>query len=131
MKAHLSLTLAAILLCSVAVAQEARFSSASHVDVNGAEKLIKDNGVAILDIRTADEFKEGHIAGAVNIDFMESDFEKKASELDKSKPYLVHCASGCRGVSCIEILRKLGFKQLYHLDGGMIAWQESGKSVVH
>jgi phage shock protein E len=123
--------MAAMLSCGTAVAQNGNYSSATHVDVNGAEKLIKDSGITVLDIRTADEFREGHLAGAVNIDFMESDFEKKASELDKSRPYLVHCGTGRRSATCIEILRKLGFKQLYHLDGGVLAWQDSGRKMEH
>lgn len=131
MKTRHFLTLAALLACgfAFAFAQERKSDGATHVDPAGAEKLIKDDKVEILDVRTADEFKEGRIAGAKNIDFTENDFEKKASELDKSKAYLVHCGSGRRSTASLEVLQKLGIKQLYHLDGGMKAWQAAGKPV--
>jgi phage shock protein E len=124
-----ALALALVLICGMAFAQETKSDGATHVDVTGAEKLIKDDRALILDVRSADEFKSGHIAGAKNIDFTENDFEQKASELDKSRPWLVHCGSGRRSTASLEVLQKLGFKQLYHLDGGMKAWQAAGKPV--
>lgn len=123
------LTLAAALLCSVTFAEDKTSAAAKNVDANAAEALIKEGRVSILDVRTADEFKEGHIAGAKNIDFTENDFEQKAAELDKTKPYLVHCASGRRSTASLEVLQKLGFKQLYHMDGGFKDWQAAGKPV--
>ena len=127
MTTRLFLSLAAILLCGITLADDKKSDGATHVDPAGAEKLIQEGKVAVLDVRTADEYKEGHIAGAKNIDFTESDFEKQAGELDKSKPLLVHCGSGRRSTSSLEILQKLGFQHLYHLDGGLKAWQAAGK----
>ena len=130
MNTRVFLTLAAGLLCVLAYADEKKaHDGAIHVEPAGAEKLIKDGKVAILDVRTADEYKEGHIAGAQNIDFTENDFEKRVSALDKSKAYLLHCGSGRRSTASLEIFQKLGFQHLYHLDGGLKAWQGAGKPV--
>jgi phage shock protein E len=129
MKLRKFLMIAVSLLCGLTYGQEKKSGGAIHVDPAGAEKLIKDDKAGILDVRTADEFKEGRIAGAKNIDFTENDFEQKAAELDKTKPWLVHCGSGRRSTASLEVLQKLGFKQIYHLDGGMKAWKAAGKPV--
>jgi rhodanese-related sulfurtransferase len=89
----------------------------------------EEGKVVVLDVRTADEYNGGHIAGAKNIDFTENDFAEKAGKLDKSKPYLVHCASGRRSTASLEVLQKLGFKSIYHLDGGFKGWEKAGKPV--
>jgi phage shock protein E len=123
------LTIAAVFVCGIILADDQKSDGVTHVDPDGADKLIKEGKVTVLDVRSADEHKGGHIAGAKNIDFTENDFEKKASELDKSASYLVHCGSGRRSTASLEVLQKLGFKQLYHLDGGMKAWEASGKPV--
>jgi phage shock protein E len=83
----------------------------------------------ILDVRTAKEFEAGHLPGAVNVDVTAADFEQKAAALDKSKVYLVHCASGVRSVKACENLGRLGFAQLYNLPGGFRAWAKAGKTV--
>lgn len=129
MKTRHFLTLAAALFCGITLAEDKSADGATHVDANAAEKLVKEGKVVVLDVRTADEFKEGRIAGAKNIDFTENDFGQKAAELDKSKSYLVHCAAGKRSTASLEILQKLGFQHLYHLDGGLKGWQAAGKPV--
>jgi rhodanese-related sulfurtransferase len=123
------LILTAILLGGIALAGDKASDGATHVDASAAEKLVKEGKVTVLDVRTINEYKQGHIAGAKNIDVTENDFESKVSELDKSKPYLVHCASGHRSTNSLETFKKLGFKSIYHLDGGMKAWEAAGKPV--
>ena len=129
MKTRHILTLAAALFCGVTFADDKKADGAIHVDANAAEKLVKEGKVTVVDVRTADEYKAGRIAGAKNIDFTENDFEKKVSELDKSKSYLVHCGSGRRSTSSLETFKKLGFPSIYHLDGGMKGWEAAGKPV--
>lgn len=101
-----------------------------HVNAEGADKLLKANkDVVVLDIRTADEFSDGHLIGAKNIDFYAKDFGQKLGGLDKARTYLVHCAGGGRSTKSLEQFKKLGFKSVYHLDGGFNAWEEAGKPV--
>ena len=101
----------------------------TNVQVEVAAKLVAEGKVIVLDVRTAEEFSEGHIAGATNINFMAKDFATEAGKLDRDKVYLVHCASGGRSKRCLPQLKQLGFKQIYHLDGGFSAWEEAGKPV--
>jgi rhodanese-related sulfurtransferase len=99
------------------------------VDVAGFAKLAADKQNVILDVRTAEEFKASHIAGAVNLDVLAADFEKRAAALDKSKTYLVHCASGVRSVRACNKLNELSFPRLYNLTGGFKAWAKAGQPV--
>ncbi len=87
------------------------------------EKQSKSEKGLMLDVRTAAEFKEGHIEGAKNIDFLQDDFETNIVQLDKSKPIYVYCKSGGRSAKAIEKLRKQGFTNLYELEGGYGAWK--------
>jgi rhodanese-related sulfurtransferase len=87
------------------------------------------NKVVVLDVRTKEEYSKGRIPGSVLIDFNGDDFEKQISRLDKSKTYLVHCASGGRSARACRKMDQLGFKKLYNLEGGMGAWEKAGKPV--
>ena len=90
----------------------------------------KEKKIVILDVRTPDEFEEGHIADAKNVNFRSGNFEKEVAQLDKSQPYLVHCAGGGRSTSSLQIFQKLGFKTIIHLDGGLSSWTQEGNPVV-
>ena len=103
--------------------------SVHHVDAREAQKLMTDKGVVVLDIRTPQEFNQGRIAGAKNIDFLAPDFEQRIDTLDKSKSYLVHCASGGRSTHSLALFKKHSFQSVYHLDGGIKAWQKAGLPV--
>jgi rhodanese-related sulfurtransferase len=96
-----------------------------HVDAQQAAELLKQKKATVLDVRTANEFKDGHVAGAKHVDFLASDFKAKAGLLDKTKTYLVHCASGKRSTAALPVLRELGFTGLIHLDGGFFAWEDA------
>jgi rhodanese-related sulfurtransferase len=111
---------------------EAARDTVKNVDAAGAAALLKDNaasGVVVLDVRTPDEYRSGHIADATNIDFRGSDFGDRVKKLDPSKTYLVHCASGGRSTTSLAVFQKLGFKSVVHLDGGFNAWKKAGYPV--
>jgi rhodanese-related sulfurtransferase len=101
-----------------------------NIDANEAEKLLQENKkVVVLDVRTPKEYSAGHIAGATNLNFNAADFEKKLAALDKNQPYLVHCAVGGRSAKAREMMKTQQFKIIYHLDGGLTAWEKAGKPV--
>lgn len=99
----------------------------THLDAKAAQKSLSGD-VIVLDIRTPTEFAEGHIEGALNIDFNADDFADNIEKLDKSKEYLVHCRSGGRSGRSLPTFESLGFEKILHLDGGMLAWVEAGLS---
>ena len=101
-----------------------------NVTVADAEKLIKaDPKVVIIDVRTPEEFKAGHIPGAKNIDFNGDDFEKQIAALDKSKTYVVHCAAGGRSTQACKIIEQVKLPSVYHMNEGFKTWEKAGKPV--
>ena len=86
-------------------------------------------GVQLIDVRTPDEYKAGHIANAKNINFYDADFKAQMDKLDKSKPVAVYCGVGGRSGKASTILTQLGFKTIYDLQGGMTAWKAKGRKV--
>jgi rhodanese-related sulfurtransferase len=98
----------------------------THADALGSrDVLAADENVVILDIRTAKEFNSGHLKGAVNVDFYADDFEQQLSKLDRSTEYLMHCRSGGRSSRSLKTFKKLGFKHIIHMDGGIKAWNKA------
>lgn len=112
-----------LLLTAFAPAEEKKSGSVTHVKAAEAAKLVEGGKVTVLDVRTPEEFREGHIKGAKNIDYHAGDFAAKVKELDKSKPYLVHCKSGGRSTSSLATFKELGFEKVIHLDGGFTGWE--------
>ena len=111
-------------------AAEGRNATKVHkVGIEEFDKLRQDKSKAVLDVRTAEEFQRSHIPGAVNIDVNSPDFEKKVSELDKNKTYLVHCAAGGRSARACQKMEKVGFRELYDLSPGFRGWEKAGKPV--
>lgn len=84
---------------------------------NEAMSLI-DNGAIIIDVRTVEEYNEGHISGAINIPV------DTISEItyDKNDKIIVYCASGVRSATAAKTLVDAGYTNVYNLDGGLINW---------
>ena len=101
-----------------------------NTDVQGFAELIADSGVVILDVRSAAEFAEGHLQGAILIDQSQSDFiEKAKATLPIDKKIAIYCRSGRRSANAAGKLGDIGYKCV-NLKGGIIAWKEAGKPVV-
>lgn len=97
----------------------------AYADLNSAEfeKELKNNKDAVvLDVRSTVEFRSGKIQGAINIDLMSSDFDKRVAALDKNKTYLVYCRSGNRSAQACSVMTSLGVKSA-NLSGGIISWK--------
>lgn len=94
------------------------------------EKEIKSDTVQLVDVRTPQEYAEGHIDGALNINVQSDDFKELAQiELSKDSTVLVYCRSGRRSLDATEILTSLGYK-VVNLKGGIIEWKEEGFPVL-
>ena len=88
------------------------------------------DGLVVLDVRTLEEFNEGHLDGATMIDFYGADFETQLAQLDKDAPYLLYCRSGNRSGQTRAIMEELGFTDVADVGGGILAWVEAGLPVV-
>ena len=87
-------------------------------------KLESDNDAIILDVRTEDEWNEGYIPNAINIDIYKGQgFIYEVDALDKSKNYYVYCKAGARSDQACQIMNQLGFDNTYNLVGGFMNWR--------
>ncbi len=104
------------------------------ISAQEAFDLIQENAgnadFVIIDVRTAEEFAEGHIAGAIMIDFYSMSFRNDLDALDKDKTYLIYCRSGNRSGQALDIMEDLGFQEVYDLGGGINAWINAGLPTV-
>lgn len=102
----------------------------ANVGVDEFQNLIANPAVQLLDVRSQDEFDDGHIAGAKLVDVNDTAFVEKAmGVLDPQRQVAVYCRSGRRSARAASQLTARGFK-VTNLDGGVIAWQDSGKALV-
>lgn len=96
-----------------------------NVDVKGFAELMNDPNVVVLDVRSVEEFKEGHIEGAMNIDQAQSDFVEKAKAMiPTTKTVAVYCRSGRRSANAAGRLIAEGYKCV-NMKGGILAWKEA------
>lgn len=90
----------------------------------------KEVNKVVLDVRTAQEYAEGRIAGSENLDVLKTDlFTTSIAKLDKSKTYYVICRSGSRSQKAVAQMKEAGFKNIYNITGGMQAWEASNFAV--
>ena len=100
------------------------------LDVAKYEKNMTQPDVQLVDVRTPEEFSEGHLENAINIDVTADDFDAKVANLDKEKPVMVYCKSGGRSAKASARLKELGFKTITDLEGGITNWKSENKPVV-
>ncbi len=101
----------------------------STMDVKSYKEMLDNNKGVLLDVRTPEEFSEGHIPGAINIDYNAENFKSEIEKLDKSKQYNVYCRSGRRSAAAMEMMEQSGFNKVINLEGGILGWQEAGYEV--
>ena len=102
--------------------QDFQFTNLEAVD--SAKFLNENPKVVVLDIRTPAEFNQGHIPNALNIDYKADNFETELGRLDRNTTYLMHCRSGRRSSNSFDTFKKLGFKNIAHIDDGILGWKE-------
>jgi len=123
------LILASLLAVSLAQADGDTQDSVTTIEVNAAKDFVaRHEKAVILDVRTPVEYEMSHITGSVNVNVQDESFEDMVVALDPNKTYIVHCtknpADG-RSNRALETLQSLGFKHLYSLEGGYVAWKDA------
>lgn len=103
--------------------------SGNTVDVATLQAELARGGVQLVDVRTPQEWSNGHIQGALHIDWFSDDFKERIGELDKARPVRLYCAAGGRSEDARIMLHEMGFKEVRDLDGGMSAWKKAGAPV--
>jgi rhodanese-related sulfurtransferase len=88
-----------------------------------------DSNLQLIDVRTPEEFNQGFIKNAKNVNWNGGDFETEVTKLDKSKAVFVYCLAGGRSGEAANKLKDLGFTTIYDLKGGMNAWRNANKHI--
>jgi len=86
----------------------------------------KDNkNFTVLDVRTPEEFSEGHIENAININIHNPEFKNILNKLDKTKTFLVHCRTGVRSSNAVSLMKDLKFTNILHMCDGIESWENN------
>ena len=123
----------AVFVARPAYAEDAKHEKAPEavekISLERFEELRKGKDVVVLDVRSPDEYSEGHVPGARNLNVTDKTFAERVAKLDKDKTYLVYCQSGGRSTRAAAKMKELGFGKLYNFAGSMVEWEKAGKPV--
>ena len=104
----------------------ASFAEVTDISQDALMQRIKaDHAQLILDVRSPEEYKEGHIPGAINIPYDQMGARLAEISSHKNKEVVLYCRSGRRVAIAADILQSAGFSKLLHLDGDMYDWQSN------
>jgi rhodanese-related sulfurtransferase len=123
------LILASLFVVSLAQADDGVQDLVTTIEVNAAKEFVaRHENAIIMDVRTPVEYEMSHITGSVNVNVQDESFGNMVVALDPNKTYIVHCtknpADG-RSSRALETLKSMGFKHLYSLEGGYVAWKDA------
>lgn len=106
-------------------------SDQQSTEVIDAQKLmeLQTEGVLVIDIRTKNEYDQGHIPGVLHIDFLADGFMDEMKKQDSTKPVIIHCASGGRSGRATKMMKDAGFKTIYDYSGGFSDWKAKGLKI--
>lgn len=122
---QLMLLILTILNSSIVIGQETQ-PFIENVDAKKFKELVEGGDGVILDVRTPNEVKQGHLINSSNIDYYDKEFERKINLISKDKTMYVYCQSGGRSAEAAAILKDNGFTKIYNLSGGIKAWETEG-----
>lgn len=111
---------------SLAAALVFEAETVKTVSATDFKQAVDDSSVIVLDVRTPEEYNEGHIARSSNIDFYSESFVDRIATLDKKASYAVYCRSGNRSEQTLSLMKEMGFEKVLDLSGGIGAWQRAG-----
>ncbi|MCG2419280.1 rhodanese-like domain-containing protein [Aequorivita sp. F47161] len=105
-------------------------STAQEVTVISPEEVynaVRDSGnLQLIDVRTKEEYGEDHLETAQNICVTDDDFREKVAKLNKDEPVYLYCRSGKRSAKAAQIMKEMGFKEIYDMEGGFLNWDSQG-----
>lgn len=96
------------------------YRSKESLNIDEIKYILENNtNVVLLDVRSPQEYEEGHLKGAINIPTYELYTKARKIIKDPDTIVIAYCTVGVRSETAIKILRRLGYKNLYHLNGGI------------
>jgi rhodanese-related sulfurtransferase len=110
------------------LANEAR-SRIREIDVENAARAIASQEAVVVDVREPDEFRQGHLPGAVNIPRGVAEMGVPQAVPDRTARVVVYCAGGNRSALVADSLKQMGYENVESLAGGIQGWVRSGQPV--
>lgn len=83
------------------------------------------NNVILVDVRTPEEYRAGHLDNSLNINWFDADFAKQMEAVDKAETIYVYCKKGGRSAKAAQLLDSLGYKNVVNLEGGYDAYAKN------
>jgi len=121
------LSLVLVLSTLGACAQTTEGGVRTDLDVTEVSQLMQEGKeIVLIDVRTPQEYEQGHLEGSELMNIYDADFESRIKELDKDKEYVVYCRSGGRSGKAASMMEKLGFTNIHNMKGGILAWNRAG-----
>ncbi|MDX1695342.1 MAG: rhodanese-like domain-containing protein [Ketobacteraceae bacterium] len=111
------------------LSQSAFADFAGEWDQKTALEKMKSPDVVVIDVRSPEEYAEGHVPGAINIPHNQMDEHQDTLSSLKGKELLLYCRSGRRAGMAESQLTEKGFENLYHLKGDMQGWLNANRAV--
>jgi rhodanese-related sulfurtransferase len=117
--------------CNSSSSSDNQENTTDNTPVNTGERVLdkeafaagmKKSGAVLVDLRMPGEFDQGHIEGAINIDFFGPEFKYKLLELNKKKKYYLYCKNETRSKMSMQFMQDNDFKEVYMLKGGYEEW---------
>jgi phage shock protein E len=106
-------------------------AASADSEVPAPEAPVESPSSILIDVRTPQEFADGHIETAVNHDVNAADFAQQLAALDPAKTYAVYCQDGTRSATAVAQMQKAGFTHIYELDKGLQGWIDAAYPVVY
>tara|TARA_B100000767_G_scaffold43493_1_gene37458 strand:- start:1180 stop:1566 length:387 start_codon:yes stop_codon:yes gene_type:complete len=94
----------------------------NDISIDELKKKILTDDFILVDVRTSEEYRDGHLEGSVNIDYFSDDFSNEIKQLGLETPIVLYCRSGNRSGESMSIMYDLGFVELRNFKGGYKEW---------
>ena len=104
-------------------ADSSHYPTINNLDPEAFKKALeKSPENYLIDVRTAREIRSGKLKDAIEINFMSTEFTKQIATLSRAESYFMYCRSGNRSKKACKEMQRMGFENLYNLEGGLLAW---------
>jgi len=132
MKKYISISLALVALLLNSCTNGQNISDNTNLSaVEFAAKIKEIPTAHIIDVRSPEEYSSGHLQGSKSINWNGDNFDSQILKFDKTKPIMVYCHSGRRSAAAANKMRAKGFKEVYELNGGILAWLEANLPIIN
>ena len=117
------------MLFSLACSNNENIGTVFNQSVSEFKNTMNKKGATLVDIRTPEEFKAGHIPGAIMVDWKKRSFRNYILNIPQDKPVLIYCRSGNRSAKAADAMQALGFEEIYNLEKGFKQWKAENQAI--